>query len=150
MRDEFESELDAGQPEDFFPSENELKKGENPKDEKSALISEYSVKGYQLLKSNDIQGAIDSFKSILTLDENNNYALVGLGDSERKRNNFASAINYYTSCLNFHPGNNYALFGLADCYKALNQYRKAIDIWEQYLVHDNRNITVLTRVADAY
>ena len=27
---------------------------------------------------------------------------------------------------------------------------KAIDIWEQYLVHDDRNITVLTRVADAY
>jgi tetratricopeptide (TPR) repeat protein len=49
-----------------------------------------------------------------------------------------------------HPGNNYALFGLADCYKALNQYNKAIDIWEQYLLHDDKNITVLTRVADAY
>ena len=39
---------------------------------------------------------------------------------------------------------------MADCYKALNQYHKAITIWEQYLTHDNRNITVLTRVADAY
>ncbi|MDR3147264.1 MAG: tetratricopeptide repeat protein, partial [Treponema sp.] len=48
------------------------------------------------------------------------------------------------------PGNNYALFGLADCYKALNQFHKAIEIWEQYLLHDNTNITVLTRVADAY
>ncbi|HOX48406.1 MAG TPA: tetratricopeptide repeat protein, partial [Spirochaetales bacterium] len=26
----------------------------------------------------------------------------------------------------------------------------AIEIWEQYLLHDNKNITVLTRVADAY
>ena len=32
----------------------------------------------------------------------------------------------------------------------MNQYHKAIDIWEEYLVHDDRNITVLTRVADAY
>ena len=31
-----------------------------------------------------------------------------------------------------------------------NQYHKAIEIWEQYLIHDDRNITVLTRVADAY
>lgn len=31
MRDEFESELDAGQPEDFFPGENELKKGRESK-----------------------------------------------------------------------------------------------------------------------
>ena len=32
----------------------------------------------------------------------------------------------------------------------MNQYHKAIDIWEQYLIHDDKNITVLTRVADAY
>ena len=32
----------------------------------------------------------------------------------------------------------------------MNQYAKAIDIWQQYLVHDDKNITVITRVADAY
>jgi len=32
----------------------------------------------------------------------------------------------------------------------LNQFQKAIEIWEQYLLHDNSNITVLTRIADAY
>jgi tetratricopeptide (TPR) repeat protein len=32
----------------------------------------------------------------------------------------------------------------------LNQFHKAIEIWEQYLFHDDKNITVLTRVADAY
>jgi tetratricopeptide (TPR) repeat protein len=59
-------------------------------------------------------------------------------------------VGYYQRCLACYPGNNYALFGLADCYKALNQYHRAIEIWEQYLLHDDRNITVLTRVADAY
>ncbi len=49
-----------------------------------------------------------------------------------------------------YPDNNYALFGLADCYKSLNQYKLAIAIWEQYLKHDDKNITVLTRIADAY
>lgn len=113
-------------------------------------ISELSKKGYQLIKENDIEGAKNAFNSILELEENNNYALVGLGDVERKLNKFNDAISYYKKCLEFYPANNYALFGLADCYKALNQYAKAIDIWQQYLIHDDKNITVITRVADAY
>jgi tetratricopeptide (TPR) repeat protein len=39
---------------------------------------------------------------------------------------------------------------MADCYKALDRYPEAISIWEQYLLHDDSNITVLTRIADAY
>jgi tetratricopeptide (TPR) repeat protein len=73
-----------------------------------------------------------------------------MGDATRKRGSFRDAAVYYQRCLAYHPGNNYALFGLADCYKALNQYHKAIEIWEQYLLHDDKNVTVLTRGADAY
>ena len=100
-------------------------------DNLSTKIADLSKRGYQLLKENDIQGAQEAFSTILELEENNNYALVGLGDSERKQNRFKDAIHYYNECLTHHPGNNYALFGLADCYKAMNQYHKAIDIWEQ-------------------
>jgi tetratricopeptide (TPR) repeat protein len=32
----------------------------------------------------------------------------------------------------------------------MNQYQKAIEIWEQYLLYDNKNVTVLTRIADSY
>ncbi|OQY35570.1 MAG: hypothetical protein B6241_00800 [Spirochaetaceae bacterium 4572_59] len=113
-------------------------------------ISELSKRGYQLLKENLTERAKVSFSKILDLDDSNNYALVGLGDSNRKERNYKEAIGYYQKCLGSHPGNNYALFGLADCYKALNQYNRAIDIWEEYLLHDDRNITVLTRIADAY
>lgn len=116
----------------------------------SINIPELSKKGYQLLKENNLDDAEAAFREILEIDENNNYALVGLGDCMRKKNHFKSAISLYSKCLEFYPGNNYALFGLADCYKALNKYHEAIKIWEQYLVHDSSNITVLTRVADAY
>ena len=102
--------------------------------EQSTEISELSKSGYQLLKTNKIQEAKDVFTKILSIEDNNNYALVGLGDSERKLNHYKEAIDYYSQCLSYHPGNNYALFGLADCYKALNQYHKAITIWEQYLI----------------
>lgn len=122
---------------------------ESPEHENNE-ISALSKRGYQLLKEGLIEESKAEFKKILALDENNNYALVGLGDCARKQNNFHEAIEYYTKCLSCHPGNNYALFGLADCYKALNQFHKAIEIWEQYLTHDDKNITVLTRVADAY
>jgi len=113
-------------------------------------ISEVSKTGYRLLRENKIHDAIDCFSNILKIDEDNNYALVGMGDATRKRGSCREAAVFYQRCLDRHPGNNYALFGLADCYKALNQYHKAIEIWEQYLLHDDKNITVLTRVADAY
>jgi len=113
-------------------------------------ISDISKNGYQLLKENRVSDAIGCFSKILIMDENNNYALVGMGDASRKTGSVREAVKYYQRCLDHHPGNNYALFGLADCYKALNQYQKAIEIWELYLKHDDKNITVLTRIADAY
>ena len=113
-------------------------------------ISELSKKGYQFLKENRTVEAIGCFSKILAASEKNNYALIGMGDANRKQGQFRNAILFYQRCLTHHPGNNYALFGLADCYKALNQFHKALDIWEQYLIHDGKNITVLTRVADAY
>jgi len=129
----------------FSPEKNNTETGME-----SQKIAEISKAGYQLLKENKVDEAIDCFTKILMLDENNNYALVGMGDATRKNGSIRNAVNYYQRCLTFHPGNNYALFGLADCYKAMNQYQKAIKIWEQYLLHDDKNITVLTRIADAY
>jgi tetratricopeptide (TPR) repeat protein len=84
------------------------------------------------------------------MEPENNYALVGLGDSSRKQGKYSKAVSYYETCLHHHPLNNYALFGLADSYKSLQRYNKAIEIWERYLQHDDHNVTVLTRVADAY
>ena len=148
MSDELLKEVDspltmADIPEDFSSI---VPEGEKVPSE----ISEFSKQGYQLLKEDRIEEAKEAFNKILQIEENNNYALVGLGDCERKQGHFREAESFYQSCLDYHPTNNYALFGLADCYKAMNQYHKAIAIWEQYLVHDDRNITVLTRVADAY
>ncbi len=132
------------------PSEDVTSQFSPEENNEASEVSELSKKGYQLLKENKTSEAIECFHKILDSDQDNNYALVGLGDAARKRGAFKEAVEYYQRCLSHHPGNNYALFGLADCYKALNQYHKAIDIWEQYLLHDDRNITVLTRVADAY
>ena len=134
---------------DYVPSpEQELE--EQTRDDSTNEISNLSKKGYLYLKENRINEAIECFASILAVAENNNYALVGMGDANRKQGIFRNAVMFYQRCLVYHPGNNYALFGLADCYKALSQYHKAIEIWEQYLRHDDKNITVLTRVADAY
>ncbi|MDA3849928.1 MAG: tetratricopeptide repeat protein [Spirochaetaceae bacterium] len=113
-------------------------------------ISELSQRGYQLLRESLSDRAISCFREILEIEDDNNYALVGLGDAYRKKRRFRDAVHYYEKCLQYHRGNNYALFGLADCYKAMKQYNRAIDIWEEYLHHDDKNITVLTRIADAY
>lgn len=121
-----------------------------PEDPIQKEISELSKQAYSLLKSDNIIEAINIFNKILELDPKNNYALVGLGDAERKNSNFNTALSFYSKCLEYHPSNNYALFGLADCYKSMKQFNKAIEIWEEYIKFDDKNITVLTRVADAY
>ena len=135
---------------DAQPEIPELVPEISEEDKKFNEIAELSKSGYLLLKDNRCEEAAHAFEKILLIDENNNYALVGLGDAERKKENYTQAIEHYSRCLEFHPGNNYALFGLADCYKSLGQYSKAIEIWKQYLEYDDKNITVLTRVADAY
>lgn len=119
-------------------------------DDRRNELAELSKRGYQLLKENLTDRAIEAFEQILQTEPENNYALVGMGDALRKQRHYQDAIGHYTTCLEHHPGNNYALFGLADCYKATNQFNRAIDIWEEYLKHDDSNVTVLTRVADAY
>ena len=137
--------------EPFFIDNQEFNKDISSAENSTQVeISELSKQAYSLLKGNSITEAINVFKKILELDPTNNYALVGLGDAERKNNKFNEAIKFYKQCLEHHPSNNYALFGLADCYKSMNQFPKAIAIWEEYLKFDDKNITVLTRVADAY
>ncbi len=115
-----------------------------------AYIAELSQEAYQLLRENYLREAEAKFDEILTYDENNNYALVGLGDAARKRKDCNSAVVHYQRCLVAHPKNNYALFGLADCYKTMRHFHRAIEVWEEYLTLDDGNVTVLTRVADAY
>ncbi|MCL1930868.1 MAG: hypothetical protein FWF55_03575, partial [Treponema sp.] len=57
-------------------------------------ISEISKNGYRLLRENHIDEAIDCFASILQIDENNNYALVGMGDAIRKRGSCREAAEF--------------------------------------------------------
>jgi len=116
----------------------------------TAEISAISKTGYKLLKKDRVDEAMECFDCILKQDENNNYALVGMGDAYRKKGAFDRALEHYKRCLACYPENSYALFGIADCYRTLNRHDKAIEVWEKYLLHDGENITVLTRVANAY
>ena len=122
---------------------------ETPENERER-ITDMSRDGYQYLRENNLAAAEERFRAILEIDGNNNYALVGLGDTYRKRRRCREAVEFYKQCLESKPDNNYALFGLADCYKAMKQFNRAIEVWEEYLKHDSENVTVLTRVADAH
>ncbi|TVR68040.1 MAG: hypothetical protein EA427_11600 [Spirochaetaceae bacterium] len=97
-----------------------------------------------------IEEARACFLEVLEAEPDNNYALVGMGDLERKGRNFDAAVRFYQECLEHFPENNYALFGLAESYRSMKQFNRAVEVWEKYLKHDSENVTVLTRVADAY
>jgi len=126
---------------------NDYKKNDSSE---SFNISEISKVGYQYIKLNKLDEAITCFTKILSVEANNNFALIGLGDIARKQGKIEEAIGLYQKCLLNNPENNFALFGLADCYKYLGQYQDALKTWEQYLQYDEKNVAVLTRVGDAY
>lgn len=120
---------------------------DDPQKERLSLLSQ---QGYQYIRENMPEKARECFQEVLESEPENNYALVGMGDLERKRRDFEAAVRYYQECLTHYPENNYALFGLAESYRSMKQYNRAVEIWEKYLKHDSENVTVLTRVADAY
>jgi len=129
---------------------NTPERSEEHEESKRDTITDLSREGYQHLREGNLDQAESRFHAILDLDSSNNYALVGLGDTYRKRRKCREAVRYYQKCLELQPDNNYALFGLADCYKAMRHFNKAIEVWERYLEFDSDNVTVLTRVADAH
>ena len=90
MSDDFSTENEIIIPADL---QNQTESGNELNDK----ITELSKKGYQLLKEDKIEEATQAFESILELEKNNNYALVGLGDTERKKNNLKKAIEYLSN-----------------------------------------------------
>ena len=126
------------------PNEKEHR---SPEEEEIASLSK---RGYKLLHDGLYDDAIICFQKILGLEPKNAYALVGIGDAERKLKNLSSAMKYYEIVLEDNNRNNFALFGMADCYKAMSQYSKAIALWERFYMTEPNNITVLTSLADSY
>ena len=113
-------------------------------------VATLSQEGYKHFRSGRYREAIELFEQVLTIESDNSYALVGLGDIARKQGKQSDAVEIYRRCLETDPDNAFALFGLADAYRSLRRYRDALAVWERYLKHDEDNVTVLTRVADAY
>ena len=87
-------------------------------DTSTGAAAELSKAGYQLLKNGDFAAARAKFESILEFDAANSYALVGIGESERRQGNFEAAIDAYEECLRHHDGNRYALVGMAAVFAA--------------------------------
>ena len=128
--DKFNQSEEIMMPESFI----EASGSGNKSDEITNKISDLSKKGYQLIKENDIQGAKKAFNEILEIEENNNYALVGLGDTERKLNHFNDAITYYKKCLEIAPMKQWARNNLAYEYYITHQYEKAEKEYRKYQV----------------
>lgn len=126
------------------PEEKETK---SPEEGEIAILSK---RGYKLLHDGLYDDAIVCFEKILEIQPKNAYALVGIGDAQRKLKNLSLAMKYYSMALEDVNRNNFALFGMADCYKSMAQYSKAIALWERFYATEPNNITVLTSLADSY
>ena len=109
-----------------------------------------SQQGYALLKGNKYDEALETFRAILDKAPDNNYALVGIGDTLRKKKQYEEALPYYERCLEHSPTNNFALFGVADVMRCRNDHEQAVIYWKKYLLYDKENVAVITRVADSY
>jgi len=83
-------------------------------------LAELSQQGYASLKEGQFDEAGHQFQAVLDQDPENSYALVGMGDLNRKQRAWRQAVDYYKRCLASDTENNYALFGLAESYRAMH------------------------------
>jgi len=74
---------------------------------------------HRMAKEGKYSEAEAKYTLILKMHPDNVYALVGLGDLERKRRRFQEAIYYYQRALEVEKENKFALAGLGDAYRGL-------------------------------
>ena len=82
------------------------------------MAADLSKAGYQLLKEGNHAAARENLDEILTFEPHNSYALVGIGEVERRGGNHGAAMDAFDVCFRHDPDNRFALIGLADCYRA--------------------------------
>ncbi len=109
-----------------------------------------SKKGNKLLRSGNYQEAEEVLLEAASLDANNAYILVGLGDLYRETRKYNQAIAHYEKILAIEEQNVFALRGIGDAYRGMNQHEKAIHYWQRYLQCNQDDIQVMTRVGDSY
>lgn len=113
-------------------------------------IVQLSKSGYKYLSEKNLDQAEKNFRQILSLEPDNSYALVGLGETVRERGDFPGAAEAYLTCLQYHSGNTFALSGLVICYSQTGETDKVIDLWENSFPPGNYRISLLLKVADSY
>ena len=104
--------------------------------------------GFAAVRAGEHETARTHFTRALESDPDDCYALVGLGDLERKDRATDAALSYYARCLAIDPDNHFALFGTAEALRFAERYEQAAEAWERYLDTHDAAVQVLTRAAD--
>ena len=104
--------------------------------------------GFAAVRAGEHETARVHFTRALAEDPEDCYALVGLGDLERKNRATEAALSYYARCLAIDPDSHFALFGTAEALRFAERYEQAAEAWERYLDTHDATVRVLTRAAD--
>ncbi len=102
------------------------------------------------LRKHMYQEAEAVFLEALSLDPQNAYLLVGLGDTTREMKRYDESIAYYERVLEFDPINVFALRGIGDSYRGILQHKRAIPYWMRYLDCNKDDIYVMVRLAESF
>ena len=113
-------------------------------------IKNLAKESYRLIGIRKFQDAEEKLHMLLSLDPDNTYGLVGLGDVYFKTRKYNQAIRYYLLCLEKDPSNKFSLMGLMNSYRETNQLDKVISAAEDYRHITMQDASILSRVADAH
>lgn len=91
-----------------------------------------------MVVKNDPRQAIEQFKAALKIENNNQTALVALGQAYLKNNEIDKALEVFTEAFNYDDKDIKAINGMADAYFAKKDFDSSIDYYERALVVDSR------------
>lgn len=109
-----------------------------------------SLLGFHHLALNKFDDAINTFRAVLRMDENNYAMWEGLADSYLKRGSFLSALKVYRKICERTDDNVYAQLQVANVLTTMRLHKDAISAYECLLKDQPTYLPALKGIADAH
>lgn len=103
-------------------------------------------------KLNDFEHSRDLYLKVLEKEENNNYALIGLGHLFYDHKDYSTALTYWQKVLDNSPvfTDIRVLTAIGNCHRKLKDFEEGLEFFQKALQKEDNNFYALFGLADCY
>lgn len=106
--------------------------------------------GFKKLKEGNLDGAIEYFNKVISLDDKNPYPYEGLGHAYSEKGDIDRAMEYFNKSISLGNKNSYAYVGLGCIFSRKSDFKKAIGCFNKAISLDDKNPHAYFELGVAY